>query len=118
MPERLLRGADRQEHPVDKFPTQHLDPMRSIRLQSSNGANRRIAGAKDYGFGRVNSAGKRAYSVAGEVQGSARSGRFRGIPPEPREGQEAMGVYCVARRDTVHSESERHSPRGKVWCRR
>ncbi len=26
---------------MDKFPTQHLDPMRNTRHQSSNGANRR-----------------------------------------------------------------------------
>ena len=87
MPEQLLCGADRQEHPVDKFPTQHLDPMRSIRLQSSNGANRRIAGAKDYGFGRVNSAGKRAYSVAGGSMGPLGAGVSVGYHQSLRKGR-------------------------------
>ncbi len=59
-----MRGADRQEHPVNKFPTQHLDPMRNIRLQSSNGANRRRPSVATRGQERLNWARKRTYSEA------------------------------------------------------
>ncbi len=84
-------GADRQEHPVDKFPTQHLDPMRSIRLQSSNGANRRGAGVADRGPERPNSAKKRTY-------GEAQSGGLRKIACPPRQ-------YFPARPATALSEA-------------
>ena len=57
---------------MNKFPTQHLDPMRNIRPQSSNGANRRIGDVPDRDRGRRNWAGKRALPL-GAV--SAQSGR-------------------------------------------
>ncbi len=50
---------------MDKFPTQHLDPMRNIRPQSSNGANRRFADVADRALGRLNWADTAPTVVAG-----------------------------------------------------